>query len=85
MTATRFDASPSNDAFTAALHALGADLPVRLHETEVGLVVDAAGREFCTVDVNRERPDEEAAALANWIACAVNTCGGFAAVPDRSA
>lgn len=57
----------------------GVTLPVRLHETEVGEIVDAKGREVCVVDVNRERPDDEVVHLCSWIVVAINTCGGFQA------
>jgi len=36
-------------------------------------------RDVFTVDVNSERPDDEATAIAAWIVVAVNTCAGFRA------
>jgi hypothetical protein len=75
------DAETSQD-FAADLAALGVALPLTWSDSEPGAILDAAGNEICTVDVNRARPDAEAEALAAWIVCAVNTCAGFRAVAE---
>jgi len=79
MTGQRFDQSAGSDTFIAELAALEVTLPLRLSEEDVGVVLDATGRDFCTVDVNGDRPDEQVSAIASWIVCAVNTCGGYRA------
>jgi predicted TIM-barrel fold metal-dependent hydrolase len=80
MTPARFEMSPATDAFVAALRRSGVELPLQLHDEEVGSVVDAAGREVFVVDHNGEMPDERAGAIAAWLICAANTCGGYLAV-----
>lgn len=83
-TAPRFERSEATDAFVAELAALDVTLPLSPSEQDLGVVLDAEGRDVVTVDVNGEAPDDQVAAIALWIACAVNTCGGFAAAPNPS-
>jgi hypothetical protein len=77
--ARRFESSAATDAFVAELAALDVTLPLRLSEEDLGVVLDADGCDVITIDVNGDRPDNQVAAIAKWIACAVNTCGGFRA------
>ena len=58
-------------------------LPLHLSEEDTGVVLDADGRDVFTVDVNSERPDDQVEAIALWIVCAVNTCGGFRLEPSQ--
>lgn len=51
----------------------GIRLPLRLHDTDVGVVVDAGDRDVFTVDVNRERRDEDVREIAAWIVAVVNS------------
>ena len=41
--------------------------------------LDATGEDVFTVDSNGDRPDDQVEAIAQWIVCAVNTCGGYRA------
>lgn len=52
-------------------------LPLRLSDEDVGVVLDAHGCDVFTVDVNNERPDDEALAIALFIVECVNEAGGF--------
>lgn len=81
MSAFRFDASPSSQAFADELAKFGVRLPLRVSDEDVGVVLDAHGCDVLTVDVNGERSDLEAASIAVWIVTTVNTCGGYAASP----
>ncbi|MDX0563338.1 hypothetical protein GOL81_09295 [Sinorhizobium medicae] len=54
------------------------ELPLRLSETGIGGVLDRHGCDVFTVDVNNERPDEEALAIALLIVECVNAEAGFA-------
>ncbi|WP_457661895.1 hypothetical protein [Sinorhizobium medicae] len=53
------------------------ELPLRLSETDVGVVLDRHGCDVFTVDVNNERPDDEALAIALFIVEFVNAKAGF--------
>ncbi|MDW9573423.1 hypothetical protein GOA73_08540 [Sinorhizobium meliloti] len=53
------------------------ELPLRLSETDVGVVLDRHGCDVFTVDVNNERPDDEALAIALLIVESVNAEAGF--------
>ncbi|MCA1368101.1 hypothetical protein I6F15_11885 [Bradyrhizobium sp. BRP14] len=53
------------------------ELPLRLSETDTGAVLDVHGCDVFTVDVNNERPDEEALAIALFIVECVNAGAGF--------
>jgi len=75
----RFESSAATDTFVAELAALDVALPLRLSKEELGVVLDSDGRDVITIDVNGDRPDDQVEAIAQWIACAVNTCGGFRA------
>ncbi|MBB4185856.1 hypothetical protein GGE07_002506 [Sinorhizobium terangae] len=56
---------------------LNAELPLRLSEENIGVVLDAHGRDVFTIDVNNERPDEEVLAIAHLIVECVNAEAGF--------
>ncbi len=53
------------------------ELPLRLSETDVGVVLDRHGCDVFTVDVNNERPDDEVLAIALFIVESVNAEAGF--------
>jgi len=53
------------------------ELPLRLSDEDVGVVLDRHGCDVFTVDVNNERPDEEAMAIALFIVECVNEAAGF--------
>ena len=53
------------------------DLPLRLSDDDVGVVLDRHGCDVFTVDVNNERPDDEALAIALFIVECVNAEAGF--------
>ncbi|MQU72371.1 hypothetical protein [Sinorhizobium meliloti] len=53
------------------------DLPLRLSDDDVGVVLDRHGCDVFTVDVNNERPDQEAMAIALFIVECVNEAAGF--------
>ena len=53
------------------------DLPLRLSDDDVGVVLDRHGCDVFTVDVNNERPDEEALTIALLIVESVNAEAGF--------
>ncbi|RVL02460.1 hypothetical protein [Sinorhizobium meliloti] len=61
---------------TACLHQ-NVELPLCLSETDIGVVLDRHGCDVFTVDVNNERPDEEALAIALFIVECVNEAAGF--------
>ena len=65
------------------LAAAGRPLPWRMSHEEAGLVTAADGSDAATVDVDRQVSDAAAAAIAAWIVCAVNTCGGYRALSRR--
>ncbi|RVG28022.1 hypothetical protein [Sinorhizobium meliloti] len=53
------------------------ELPLRLSETDIGVVLDRHGCDVFTVDVNNERPDEEAIAIALLLIECVNEVAGL--------
>ena len=75
----RFEKPETTEAFVQLLADQDVRLPVSLSPGELGVIVDANGRDVCTVDVNSERPDDQVLAIASWIEVAINTCGGFKA------
>ncbi|RVJ06262.1 hypothetical protein [Sinorhizobium medicae] len=52
------------------------ELPLRLSETDIGVVLDRHSCDVFTVDVNNERPDDEALAIALFIVESVNAEAG---------
>jgi len=79
MTDLRFENLATTDDFKALMAAAGVRLPLNLSADDVGVIVDADGRDVLTVDVDPERNDEDVLRIALWIITAVNTCGGFRA------
>lgn len=53
------------------------ELPLRLSEENVGVVLDRQGCDVFTVDVNNQRPNEEALTIALLIVECVNAEAGF--------
>ncbi|RVQ01984.1 hypothetical protein [Sinorhizobium meliloti] len=53
------------------------ELPLRLSDKDIGVVLDRHGCDVFTVDVNNERPDDEALAIALFIVESVNAEAGF--------
>ncbi len=73
------DAQPvSHRTMRTAFLDQNVELPLRPSETEIGVVLDRHGCDVFTVDVNNERPDEEALAIALFIVECVNAEAGFA-------
>lgn len=71
-------ASPAHAACSfAALSANDVRLPLRLSEEDAGVVLDADGRDVLTVDVNGERPDDQATSIARLLVVLVNAAAGF--------
>lgn len=65
----------TSEGLAALLAELSVKLPLRLHGEDVGVVVDASLRDVFTVDVNSERPDQQAMKIAELIALTVNFHG----------
>lgn len=72
--------NPENrSAVRAAFGDHGVKLPLRLSDDDIGVVLDDDGVDVFTVDVNNERQDDHASAIALFVVTCVNTCGGFSA------
>lgn len=69
----------TTDEFRACLAAQDVELPLRLSEEDLGVVLDAKGRDIFTVDVNSERDDVQVGLIAQQLVLAINTCGGLKA------
>lgn len=67
------------EKFAADLLAVNVRLPLSISPDCPASIIDADGRSFATIDMNRERPDAEAIKMALWTILAVNTCGGHSA------
>lgn len=52
-------------------------LPLSVSVDDIAVIEDADGNAFLLVDINRERPDEEVAAIAMLVAAAVNVTAGL--------
>ncbi len=74
-----FSNNETTEQFLAKFAELNVSLPVNLSEGDLGVVVDAQGRDVFTVDSGGRRPDDQVEQIAHWIVCAINTCGGFKA------
>jgi hypothetical protein len=59
--------------FHSKLQSLAVELPLSVSEDDIGVVLDANGREVFTVDVNNDRPDEEVDRITDWLVVAINT------------
>lgn len=81
----RIENPKTTEEFVALLASAGVKLPLRLHDEDLGVVVDARGHNVLVVDENHARSDDQAEAIAQWIVLAVNTCGGFRAVTAEGA
>jgi hypothetical protein len=75
--------APVKADFAAELAKHDITLPLKLSDEDTGVIIDSAGRDIVTVDVNGERDDIQVTLIAAWIAEAVNAYGGFAAAPAR--
>lgn len=67
--------SPEYDGFVRQAEAKLADivkLPLGVDPHEKGNIVDADGDHVCQVDINRELPDDQVAAIAIALATAIN-------------
>ncbi len=62
--------------YALALKLAGIELPIRHDSANVGTIVDATGRGFAVVDMNRELPDGQTTDIAELIVLAVNTRAG---------
>ncbi|WP_377299769.1 hypothetical protein [Rhizobium sp. SGZ-381] len=70
-------AAPSPASVIAGFADQGVTLPLRLSDEDIGVVLDADGRDVLTVDSNGERPDEQASAIALMIVSAVNAAASL--------
>ncbi|WP_411033800.1 hypothetical protein [Shinella sp. BYT-45] len=52
-------------------------LPLRLSDEDAGVILDDDGVDVATVDVNCERPGEQATAIAMMIVSAINHLAGL--------
>lgn len=80
MTQLRFDNPETSEAFVAALNYQDVYLPLEPSEHECGVICDARGRDILTIDVNRERSDDQVTAITAYLCMAINTCGGYRAI-----
>jgi hypothetical protein len=71
------DYPASDEEFVAALDRLGIKLPLRLSEEDVGVVLDAEGRDVFTVDVNNGLSDAEATEIAELLVAGVHIGAGL--------
>ncbi|MFC3074968.1 hypothetical protein [Shinella pollutisoli] len=69
--------SISSIAVIAAFRDQKVSLPLRLSDEDIGVVLDDDGVDVVTVDVNGERPDGQATAIAMMIVSAVNHLAGI--------
>lgn len=69
--------SKTTDEYRQILADLGVTLPLHPDPDDLGVIIDANGRDVATVDVEKERSDAAADQITTWIILAVNTCGGF--------
>lgn len=85
MREVRVDAPTLTSDFAAALAALDVKLPLRLSLEEANVIVDDDGEDLLIVEIEADtrRPDDKAREIAEWMVLAVNTCGGFVAVPTN--
>jgi hypothetical protein len=60
--------------FLAEFDRLKIKLPLKLSPYDIGDVIDSNGRHLCICDVNCERSDQEAVAIAACIVRAINSC-----------
>ena len=67
----------AKEPFVALFAALNVELPLRLHDEDVGVVLDADKQDVFVVDVNAVRANEHATNIAHLIVETVNTAGGF--------
>lgn len=77
MTAIQTTTNAMTNAFVSVMADLDVVLPVRASATNIGSILDKNGKEFCTADAGGNMLDPKALALAEWIADAINTCGGY--------
>lgn len=63
-------------AVVAAFRNVDVALPLRLSGADVGVILDAEGVDVVTIDVNRDRSDDQATAIATMIVAAVNRIAG---------
>lgn len=60
---------------TAQLASCAISLPLRQADDDAPTIVDASGVDVFTVDVNRDRPDDEAEGIALFLMNAINAIG----------
>jgi hypothetical protein len=63
--------------YALALKLAGIELPIRHDSANVGTIVDATGRGFVVVDMNRELPDAQVADIAELLTLAINSRAGL--------
>lgn len=63
--------------FLAEFDRLKIKLPLKMSPYNIGDIIDSDGRHVCICDINCERPDQDAVAIAGCIVRAVNSCTGY--------
>jgi hypothetical protein len=63
--------------FLAEFDRLKIKLPLKLSLYDIGDIIDSDGRHVCICDLNCERPNQDAVAIAVCFVRAVNTCAGY--------
>ena len=74
-----FGKSETTDSYAKLLNDLDVKLPIRLHDEDAGVVIDADGKDVFLVPVQDSGSQENSTLVASWIVTAVNTCAGFRA------
>jgi hypothetical protein len=64
------------ERFRDLLAGLNVKLPLALSKLDIGVILDADGRDVITIDVNGERPDREVTSIALTVTLAINSWGG---------
>lgn len=76
--------SISSAAVVVAFRDQNVALPLRLSDEDIGVILDDDGVDVVTVDVNGDRPNAQANAIAMMIISAVNHLAGLDPVASSS-
>ncbi|HEV7251464.1 MAG TPA: hypothetical protein VGN93_31185 [Shinella sp.] len=71
--------SISPTAVVAAFRDVDVALPLRLSDSDIGVILDDEGVDVITIDVNGDRSDDQVTAIAAMIISAVNNIAGMEA------
>jgi hypothetical protein len=80
MSELRFENPETAEDLRGVLLNLDVVLPLHPSPDDLGVLLDVAGRDVLTIDVNNHRDDDQVVALTAYICMAINTCGGFRAI-----